>query len=125
MPAPARPSPVHEKAQIAVASARGAKEEAGTWIPTISPPTTSENAATKKPSFWYWNSDGLMTVGTMEHRAGAIVFPEQYTDASGNVEMEAEWTRKGADAYHVHQKRKTATGWETLWTMTLRRVGNS
>ncbi len=48
-PAPVSPRPVHENAQTAVASASGASDDAGTWIPTIRPPTTSANAATKKP----------------------------------------------------------------------------
>ena len=79
------------------------------------------DATAKKPAFWYWNSDGLVTVGTMEYRGASIVFPERYTGPDGEVVMEAVWTRKGNDAYHVDQRRKKGEGWETLWTMTLTR----
>lgn len=75
----------------------------------------------KRLGFWYWNSDGLLTVGTIEYRPEGIVFPERYTGPDGEVELNAVWTRAGPDAYRVLQRQRTGNGWKTLWTMELRR----
>jgi hypothetical protein len=81
------------------------------------------DTSAKRMGFWYWNSDGLVTVGSIEYRDGGVVFPERYTGPEGEVELEAIWSRRGKDAYHVLQRRRTPKGWETLWTMELRRQG--
>lgn len=58
----------------------------------------------KRLGFWYWNSDGLVTVGAIEYRKEGIVFPEHYTTPEGNVELSAVWTRLGPDRYRVLQR---------------------
>ncbi len=75
----------------------------------------------KRLGFWYWNSDGLLTTGTIRYTPEGIVFPERYTTPKGEVQMEALWTPVGNDAYRVLQRERTAAGWKTLWTMELRR----
>ena len=75
----------------------------------------------KRLSFWYWNSDGLLTVGRVEYTPEGIVFPERYTTSKGEVELKAVWTRLGTDGYRVWQGQRTNSGWKTLWTMDLTR----
>ena len=75
--------------------------------------------AAKQLSFWYWNSDGLVTTGRVEYTPEGIVFPERYSTAKGEVELKAVWSRAGADSYRVWQGQRTADGWKTLWTMEL------
>ncbi len=80
---------------------------------------------TKRLAFWYWNSDGVITVGRILYTKNGIVFPERYSAPSGEVELEALWTRVGQDGYRVLQRQRTGTGWKTLWTMELRRKGDA
>ena len=77
---------------------------------------------TKQLSFWYWSSDGLVTVGRVEYTPEGIVFPERYTTAKGVVELKAVWSRVGSDGYRVWQAQRADSAWKTLWTMDLKRV---
>lgn len=76
----------------------------------------------KQLAFWYWNSDGLVTVGEIQPTDEGVVFPERYTTPEGQeIEMQAVWSRAGKDAYKVVQRQRTDTGWKTLWTMEMQR----
>jgi hypothetical protein len=82
------------------------------------------DAAAKRPGYWYWSSEGFVLTGAVEYQEGRIVFPSRMTGPQGATELEAAWTRRGEDAYQVVQRRRTAKGWETLWTMELKRQGS-
>src|SRR5262245_45744879 len=58
---------------------------------------------------------------TVEVKGDRIVFPSRFTGPEGEVELEAIWVRHGNDAYEVTHRWRTATGWEKMWTMELRR----
>jgi hypothetical protein len=79
------------------------------------------DAAAKRTGYWYWSSEGFLLTGAVEFREDRIVFPGHLTGPQGEVELEAIWTRRGADAYHVVQRQRTAKGWSELWTMDLTR----
>jgi hypothetical protein len=72
-------------------------------------------------AFWYWNSQGGVSEGSVEHTAEGVVFPERYTSDTGVVEMKAVWTQTGRDRYRLRQAERAADGWKTLWTMDLTR----
>jgi hypothetical protein len=79
------------------------------------------DAAAKRTGYWYWSSEGFVLTGAVETRDGRIIFPSRMTGPDGEMELEARWTRRGPDAYYVEQRRRTAQGWQVLWTMELTR----
>jgi len=57
-----------------------------------------------------------------EVRGSELVFREDYDSAHDALEIESVWKRVGDDAYAVEVRRKRGAGWESMWTMTLRRA---
>jgi hypothetical protein len=77
----------------------------------------------KKLSYWYWNSEGLVIVGTVEYTPDGIVFPSRYATAEGPVELKATWKQLSNDAYSVSSAQRAGTGdWKTMWTMEMKRI---
>jgi hypothetical protein len=75
-----------------------------------------------KPVFTYWASDGGYSTGDLEVRGSELVFREQYDSTRDALDIESVWKRAGDDAYSVETRRRRGDGWETMWTMTLRRT---
>jgi hypothetical protein len=76
----------------------------------------------KKLSYWYWSSEGLVIVGTVEYTPDGIVFPSRYATAEGPVELKATWKQLGADAYSVSSAQRAGTGdWKTMWAAEMKR----
>jgi hypothetical protein len=79
------------------------------------------DAARQKLTYLYIGSTGDVVTGVVEPQGDSIVFPSRIATPKGDVEIEAVWTRLGADAYRVRQRQKAAAGWKELFAMELKR----
>jgi hypothetical protein len=81
------------------------------------------NNKAQRVVFWYWNSEGEILQGTVEHKADTLVFPTQYESKDGPVELRAIWSHIGAGGYQAEESQRVGNQWKMLWTVQFRPAG--
>ena len=81
------------------------------------------NNKAQRVVFWYWNSEGDILQGTVEHKADTLVFPTQYESKDGPVELRAIWSHIGAGGYQAEESQRVGNQWKMLWTVQSRPAG--
>jgi hypothetical protein len=81
------------------------------------------NEAAERLEFWYFNSLGGVSTGTMEPRDGRWLFLESYEGADESSQQIRSWlSREDERSYTVTTERLEGGTWKTLWSMRLMRT---
>jgi hypothetical protein len=72
--------------------------------------------------FWYFNTLGGVSEGTVRHRDGVWLFDEEYRGGERELELRTSFEQPADDAYRVVIEQRTDSGWEERTRVDFRRA---
>lgn len=80
------------------------------------------DSVAKKLRYLYFENAGGSSTGAVETTDAALVFPPtNYQEGSRTQTYRSRWTHSGVDAYDVVTEFRKGDGWNTAWTVHMRR----